>query len=1106
MRKQHRISDGINRKLQHLIFLIVALLLPNLLLAQSFRGSIRGQVVDPNGNAIVGAKISAKNSGTGQVRETVTGEDGAYVLAELPAGEYVVVAEYAGLSPVGQNVIVNVGSDTSANFDLTRVEKRLEELTVTEESPVIDTTRDVLNEVVDQKLVEELPLNGRDFGKLVALSPGATVDPSGVAGTQGGFGQFNINGNRDRSNNYMLDGTDNNDPFFNNSALNQTGIGGAPASLLPIDAIQEFNLQSQFGAEYGRNSGSVVNIVTRSGTNTLHGSAFEFFRNSALDARNYFNSDAQKSVFQNSNFGASIGGPIVKDKTFFFGAYEGQRERVGSDFLLLVPTQTQIQEARTIAGAINGTPSNPIISPGLDAILAFYPKSNTSEIPGVVRDTNNGNNFIAKIDENLTNTELLTGRYAFSQSYQIFPFGSPGGYGTGSRLPQFAQTSPTRVQVVSVSLLSSLSPSKINEVRFGYSRYRTSFSSLDADFDPSSVGLNFGTGKLGLPEFDFTNIENLGATGFSVPRGRTSQTFQILDNFTWLKGRHTFKFGGEFRRAAISNFNDNLERGIFEFTAGVGLSTDPVVDALANFYTGGSQDTTDCCTSVSVDTGNTQRTTYNNGFSFFAQDDYRMSSKFTLNYGLRWEYFGPLSEKNNLLSNLGQDGNLAMVGTDGLNGLYKRDLHDFGPRLGFAWQVAKNTVVRAGYGIYYDYVPQDILIANFTTSAGVATNPIGPKAILPLNFDPTAFNGTNPTADAPIMNGIAAAPYSIFVTPQNFHSPYTQNWNFNVQQKLVENASFEARYVGSKGTHLVRLTDLNEPNANSVSPNPNYGAMDELTPSSSSSYNALQAIGRVQNVHGISGFAAYAWSKSIDDASDGIDFVPGAAFPQDPGNLPAERGPSLFDTRDRFTAAINYELPSWGSRPRLGSGWELNSIVTIQSGRPIPIANSTDTSGRFYFNQRPNVVPGVNPILPNWTPSTGYLNPLAFIQPAYGTFGDLGRDSIFGPGYANVDFSITKNTRLTERLNLQLRVEFFNIFNHPNFALPANTIIPGYIDNGTPGHPDVVPNPAAYVNGNITQPLLPMGLITQTPDVAQTNPGLGGGGPRVIQLAAKFTF
>jgi Carboxypeptidase regulatory-like domain/TonB-dependent Receptor Plug Domain/TonB dependent receptor len=1092
--------------LSHLIALAVGLLVPCLLLAQSYRGSIRGKVSDPSGELVAGAKVTAKSAGTGIIRGTITGADGAYVLAELPAGEYVVLADSTGLSTAAQNVVVNVGLDTIADFDLTRFEKKLEMVTVTGEAPVIETSRDVLGEVVDQKLVTELPLNGRDFGKLVALTPGTTVDPSGVAGTQGGFGQFNINGNRDRSNNYTLDGTDNNDPFFNNSALNQTGIGGAPASLLPIDAIQEFNLQSQFGAEYGRNSGSVVNIVTKSGTNQFHGTAFEFLRNSALDARNYFNTQSRKSVFQNNNFGASLGGPIVKEKTFFFGAYEGQRERVGSDFLLLVPTQTQIQQARVIAQGFNGG----VINPGLDAILAFYPKSDTNQIPGVVHDKNDGNNFIVKIDHNLTDTELLTGRYAFSQSDQVFPFGSPGGFGAGSRLPQFAQTSPARVQVASFSLLSSLSTSTINEVRFGYSRYRTSFNSLDANLNPTSIGLNFGTGKLGLPEFDFTGIENLGATGFSVPRGRTSQTFQILDNFTWLKGKHTFKFGGEFRRAAIDNFNDNLERGIFQFTAGVGLSNDPIVDALADFYTGGSQDTGPfgaCCSFVSVDAGNTQRTTYNNGLSFFAQDDYRLSSSLTLNLGLRWEYFGPLSEKNNLLSNLGQDGTLAMVGTDGLNGLYRRDLHDFGPRVGFAWSALKNTVVRAGYGIYHDYVPQDILIANFTTSAGVATNPIGPKAVLPLSFDATAFNGTNPMPNAPIMNGIASPPYSIFITPRDFHSPYTQNWNLNIQQKVAENASVEARYVGSKGTKLVRLTDLNEPDANgNRTINPNYSAIDELTPSSSSTYHALQAITRVQNAHRVSGFASYVWSKSIDDASDGIDFVPGAAFPQDPGNLAAERGPSLFDTRHRFTAAINYELASWNSLRKFGSGWQLNTVISVQSGRPIPIANSTDTSGRFYFNQRPNVVSGVNPILPHWTPSTGYLNPLAFVQPAFGTFGDLGRDAIYGPGYSNWDFSIAKNTRLTERLNLELRAEFFNILNHPNFALPAHTIIPGFVDNGTPGNPQVVPNPAAHVNGDVTQPLLPMGLLTQTPDVAQTNPGLGGGGPRVIQLAAKFIF
>ena len=1100
MRNHRRTTDRFSRRVASL-FVFAVFLMPCVLSAQSFRGSIRGRVVDPTGGVIVGAKITVKNGATGLTRETVTGEGGAYVLAELPVGEYAVVAEAPSLSPVAQNVIVNVGSDSTADFDLTRVEKRTEQVTVTEEAPVVDTTRDVLSDVVDRQLVEQLPLNGRDFGKLVALSPGATVDPSGVAGTQGGFGQFNINGNRDRSNNYTLDGTDNNDPFFNNSALNQTGIGGAPASLLPIDAIQEFNLQSQFGAEYGRNSGSVVNIVTRSGGNKFHGSAFEFLRNSAMDARNFFNTDPHKSVFQNNNFGASMGGPILKDKTFFFGAYEGQRERVGSDFLLLVPTQSQIQQARTIAQGLNGG----VINSGLDAILNFYPKSDTSQIPGVVRDKNDGNNFIAKVDHNLTGTELLTARYAFAQSDQVFPFGSPGGFGAGSRLPQFAQTSPARVQVVSGSLLSTLSTSKINEVRFGYSRYRTSFSSLDANFDPNTVGLNFGTGKLGLPEFDFTNIENLGATGFSVPRGRTSQTYQILDNFTWLRGRHTFKFGGEFRRAAISNFNDNLERGIYQFTAGGGASNDPVVDSLTDFYTGGTLGG-GCCSFVDVLAGNTQRTTYNNGFSLFAQDDYRLARTLTVNFGLRWEYFGPMSEKNNLLSNLGRDGKLAMVGTDGVNGLYNRDLHDFAPRVGFAWSALKNTVVRGGYGIYYDYVPQDLFIANFTTSAGVATNPIGPQAVLPLSFDPTAFNGTNPTPNAPIMNGVAGPPYSIFVTPRNFHSPYTQNWNLNVQQKLAQNASVEARYVGSKGTKLVRLTDLNEPDASGNTTNPNYGAMDELTPSSSSSYNSLQLIGRIQNAHRLSGFTSYVWSKSIDDASDGIDFVPGVAFPQDPGNLAAERGPSIFDTRHRFTSALNYDLPTWKALRQFGSGWQVNSIISIQSGRPIPIDNSSDTSGRFYFNQRPNLVLGVNPILAHWTPSTGYLNPLAFIQPAFGSFGDLGRNSIYGPGLRNVDFSVSKNTRLTERINLQLRAEFFNIFNHPNFALPAHNIVPGFVDNGIPGSPQIAPNPAAHVNGDIAQALLPMGSITQTPDVAQTNPGLGGGGPRVMQVGAKFTF
>src|SRR5208337_475464 len=336
-----------------------------------------------------------------------------------------------------------------------------------------------------------------------------------------------------------------------------------------------------------------------------------------------------------------------------------------------------------------------------------------------------------------------------------------------------AQTSPTRVQVVSASLLSTLSPAKINEVRFGYNRFRTSFSSLDANFDPASIGLNMGTGKLGLPEFDFStpsgSLENLGATGYSIPRGRTSQTFQILDNFTWLRGKHTFKFGGEFHRAAVDNFNDNLERGIFQFY-GTGLQLpgqpyDPVVDVLANFYLGAVP------FSPSVDTGNTHRTTYNNGLSFFAQDDFRATSNLTLNFGLRWEYFGPLSEAHNLLSNLTADGStLAMVGTHGVNSAYNRELHDFGPRLGLAWNVLKNTVIRAGYGMYYDYVPQDLLVASYTYSAGLVTNPVGPEPVISMSFNQAAFNGSAPGVS--IMTPNTTGPYPIFATPRNFPTPY----------------------------------------------------------------------------------------------------------------------------------------------------------------------------------------------------------------------------------------------------------------------------------------------------------------------------------------------
>ncbi len=1040
--------------------------------AQTYRGSIHGVVKDSAGGVLIGATVTARNVANGESRSTTTADDGGYVIPELAAGEYDVTANAKDLEPLIERAVVEVGLDTSLDFSLLKVGARSEHVTVTAAAPLVDTERDVLGEVVDNRMVEELPLNGRDFGKLVALVPGVTVEGSGVAGTEKGFGQFNINGNRDRSNNYTLDGTDNNDPWFNNSALNQVGISGAPATLLPIDAIQEFNVQSQFPAEYGRNSGSVVNILTKSGTNQFHGTAYEYNRDSYFDARNFFNvTPDPQTLFINNQFGGSIGGPIIKDRTFFFGAYEGQRERVGSDFVFQVPTQTEIASARSAAllidPAINTAP--------LDAILNLFPQSTTNELPGVVNDLNNNDNMIVKVDHKFTNNESFAARYAFGNDNQRFPFGSLGGQGSGSRLAPFAQISPTRVNVLSASLLSTLGPSHLNELRFGYSRFSNSFTSADAKANITIPGLDFGTNHTGLPEIDFGGaIENIGATAFSVPRARTSQSYQILDNFTWIRGVHTFKFGGEYRRVAVDAFNDNLERGLIGFSTSNNDTTldQTIIDVLTNYYLGNAE--CDFCFTT-ANTGNTQRTTYNNGFAFFAQDDYRLRSNLTLNLGLRWEYFGPISEKNGLLYNFGADrgpnAQLEHVGSGGLSSAYNRDLNNFGPRVGVAWSPWQYTTVRVGYGLYYDYIPQHLMIANFTTSAGIATNPVGSVPVLSMNFNQDAFTGATP---GPVFtaNPVGTPGFSIFVTDHNLRTPYVNSWNLNIEQQAGEHASFQIGYVGSKGTRLTRLYDINQDGTNAI-----YGEIDDFSTSANSTYHALQLNGRLRNFHGFSGFYGYVFSKSLDGASDGIDFnFATAAFPQNSDNLAAEKGPSTFDTKHRFTGALNYSVPVWGGLPkRLAEGWALNTIFTIQSGRPIPII---DDNFGINGHLRPDVVPGVNPVLPHWNPATGYLNPAAFAEPV-GEFGTLGRNQIYGPGYWNADFSVTKDTKITETFGVQFRAEFFNIFNHPNFALPDNFVTPGF-------GPD--------------------GVISATPDVAQGNPGLGGGGPRVIQFAVRLTF
>jgi len=515
-----------------------------------------------------------------------------------------------------------------------------------------------------------------------------------------------------------------------------------------------------------------------------------------------------------------------------------------------------------------------------------------------------------------------------------------------------------------------------------------------------------------------------------------------------------------------------------------GIDSDPYIDSLIGFYLGDFSSYANTFANM----GNTNRNTFNNNFGFFVQDNWRVRSNFTVIAGLRWEYFGPLGETHNLLSNFDARGNLVQVGSPTLPQVYHRDLDNFGPRLGITWNPVKDTVVRAAYGIYYDFTPQNNLIANFTNSAGLATNPVpslsgSPYFVGGMDFNPDAWTGG--AAAGPVFTPTVNL-QSIFITDLHLRTPYVQNWNVNLQRQLGNSVSVEVAYIGSKGTKLTRLYDENQDFTN-----PDWASIDVFSGGANSTYSALQTTVQFHNFHGFNGFSTYAFAKSLDGASDGIDFnFATAAFPQNSDNVAAEKGPSTFDTRHRWTTAINYTVPVLHRLPNLlAAGWQMNTVITIQSGRPIPIVNSDDTSGTFNFHQRPNVVQGVSPTLTNWSPSTGYLNPLAFAQPADGTFGDLGRDQIYGPGFVNFDFSVTKNIPIHERYTLQFRAEFFNIFNHPNFALPSNVITPGLNADGT-----------------INTTAGPAGVITQTPDVAQGNPSLGGGGPRVMQFGLRFQF
>jgi hypothetical protein len=1117
--------------------LLCLLLASASLLAQTFRGTILGSVTDPQGAVVAGAKVTVHNVNTGLERTTETSADGSYSIPELPIGTYTVSVTQSGFqTAVTSNVAVNVAAEKRVDV-VFRTGQVSEKVEVSGEAlPQVETTTDTLGTTFTAAQAENLPLNGRDFQKMIFLTPGVSGSPDQITDSPGSFGIFSMNGARGRSNNFLLDGTDMNDGYRNDPAINEAGVFGTPATILPVDAIAETQISSNFMPEYGRNAGAAVNIVTKSGTNALHGSAIEYFRNNALDARNYFNPTSNpKAQFHNNQFGGSLGGPIVKDKTFFFLNYEAQRERVGVVTLATVPTGSAADGSLSPNDA-----SNPVIQ----QLIALHPwpapnlTGNSSANGSVISPSYNRlDSMIAKIDHSFNTSNLLTGRYFFGDSSQSFPLALTA---SGGQLPGFNTFTPTRVQLVSLSHVWTISGTQLNELRFGWNRFAEDFLPEDRHFNPSSIGLITGNGLAdqGLPIINVSGFAQLGTTS-GDPRGRVDSNDQLIDNFSWKINKHDFKFGFEYRRTSIRQYFDKYFRGKLSF------SDTATATALENFLSGTLDDGFGHTFQYA---GNSLRHTAENNYGFYLQDSFRLTPRLTLNYGLRWDYFGVVSEKNNLFSNATQlvapndpvnsTFTLTQVGQSGLSRLYEPDYKNFAPRLSAAWDVngRGKTVIRAGWGMFYDAFSQDTFLGHLPYppfyDPGPAYNPVGPAQIIPAINTSGVIQSGVPVFDSP---GCFNFECDSFVVDRHIRTPYMENYNLNFQHQLSNKIALQVGYVGSQGHRLFQFVDLNQPSQSviqsddlSCACNDSYGVprvfggafglnnpyatnyLLQEQSTASSNYNALQTSLRVNGWRGITSIVNYTWSHSHDTASDLEDFEPNASQPYDSNRPNMEYGNSNFDVRNRFTWIFGYELPKFGAS-RLTNGWGFTSSLTLQSGQPFQFNYNfeDDFSGAGEGIDRPDVV---GPIVYHKGNPFNYVDLSAFAIPCTvnagpsgtaadcvpGTrhFGNERRNSLVGSDYRNWDFAIYKNTALTERLNMQLRAEFFNALNHPNFASP---FLPLFIAD--PGQQGFALNGAG--NREVGTGGFQLGA---TGDVGIGNPFLGGGGPRGIQLAAKFTF
>lgn len=1023
--------------------------------------TIVGRVSDSSGAVLSGAEVTARNTQTGFERATVTTQTGDFELPLLPiTGVYNVTVTHAGFQ-TQELTGITLQVDQRARFDVSlKVGAVSERVTVQESSPIVNTESGSIGQVISNKKIVDLPLNGRNYTQLATLLPNAITATSGTVGGT----MVTVSGGRQSKTEFLLDGISVNEQLFDGTVVRPS-----------VDAINEFKVQANsFAAEFGRGN-AVLNATIKGGTNDIHGSVYEFLRNNKLDARNFFL--AAKAPYRQNQFGTAVGGPIRKDKDFFFLNYEGLRVRQGRAFNPIVPSEAFRQGnfsavATPVRDPLTGDPfpGNIIpanrINPATAFFLPFIPLPNTPagtfSYAAPFRDTQNQGNM--RIDHIFNTKNSLSGRYTINHLERFNPGNYPTNGGSNQR---------QRVQNLAITDTHVFSPTMFNELRLGYTRMH------NGNFN-QGLGTNY-TAQSGIRGFEETSLNfpgfpQLSVTGFAGVAGNAFQPlvnptnmYQIVDNVSWIRGAHTVKVGADLRNYRLTSTNSANSRGNFSFTPN--YTGQAFADFLTGYPTSGAR-------AFPRNLFGLAETRYH----FYVQDDWKVTSKLTLNIGLRYELNiqpTPLDYQSAMfdfqrgrwvVSTLNGQINLVsqqvskfayprfqnLIDTAESVGLPNKLMYnrynDFAPRLGLAWRPFNNnkTVLRAGAGIFY----------LLTSGNNVVSAPIINVPFIVDESKQQPVVGGRPTLD--VRNFFE--PFSAnanFTTPLTYafnphaKTPTMYQWNLAVQRELVPNLSLEVAYVGNKASYVERALPQNLPRVSSTDlrpfqdrrPMPQFGTGFYYDNRDNSNYNALEVKLEKRFSNGISFLTGYAWSKVIDGSSSDQ----GGGSADNPFNLRTMRGRSDFDTGQRFITSFSAELP-FGKGKAFGSGmsraadlvvggWQVQGIVTFQGGFPFtPTIASDPANVAFSYARRPDVI-GTGQV--DSCRVERCFNIADFRVPSPFTIGNAGRNILRGPGVNNWDLAIFKNFNFTERLYLQFRAEAFNAFNHTQLNNPnANIELP----------------------------------------------------------------